>query len=94
MSAFGLLLITIFVTLPIAWLITEFRAKRPVRITFGILALLSSFSVAAFVCMLSRLKYNAWYGGATKDLVGTTIEQIEDGHLDRVLKVLRGLDSQ
>lgn len=41
-----------------------------------------------------RFNYNAWYGGATHDLIRTSVLQIEDGHLERVLKVWRGLDEQ
>ena len=39
-----------------------------------------------------RWNYNAWYGGATQELIGTTIEQIENGKVDQVVKVLRRVD--
>ncbi len=48
----------------------------------------------ALSSVLTRFNYNAWYGGATGDLISTSLQQIEDGHLDRVLKVWRGLDQQ
>jgi len=48
--------------------------------------------VAYIVGHLSQLNYNAWYGGASKELVDTTITQIEDGNIDRVMSVLRRLN--
>ena len=87
-------LIVLAVGLPLGWLLSEFSSKRALRIVLGILALLSSFAVACFVGMLVELNYNAWYGSATKELLTTTIGQIEDGNLQRVLTVLRGLDAQ
>ncbi len=90
-----LLLIFIFVVgLPIGWFISEYYSNRPIRIILGILALLSSFGVAAIIGKLSEFNYNAWYGCATKDLITTIIEQTEDGQGDRVLKTLRALDAQ
>jgi len=87
-------LIVLAVGLPLGWLLSEFSSKRALRIVLGILALLSSFAVACFVGMLVELNYNAWYGSATKELLTTTIGQIEDGNLQRVLTVLRGLNAQ
>jgi len=48
--------------------------------------------VAYLVGHLSHLNYNAWYGDASKDLVDTTITEIEDGNIERVMKVLRRLN--
>ena len=47
--------------------------------------------VAYLVGDLSRWNYNAWYGGASKELIDTTVAQIEDGNIDRVMSVLRRL---
>lgn len=49
-------------------------------------------AVAYLVGHLSQINYNAWYGGASKDLVDTTISEIEDGNIDRVMSVLRRLN--
>ncbi len=95
MAPFGFLLIAVMVALPIAWLVSEFRGGRPLRICLGILAIgLMATCTWAVSSVLTRFNYNAWYGGATGDLINTSIQQIEDGHLDRVLKVWRGLDQQ
>ena len=48
--------------------------------------------IAYLVGHLSHFNYNAWYGSASKDLVDTTISEIEDGNIDRVMSVLRGLN--
>jgi hypothetical protein len=95
MSPLGSLLIAIIVALPIAWLVSEFRGGRPLRICLGILAIgLMATCIWALSSVLTRFNYNAWYGGATGDLISTSLQQIEDGHLDRLLKVWRGLDQQ
>ncbi len=93
MSPLGFSLIAIAVALPIAWLAAEFRGSRTLRITLGILSI-GIITTCAWVLTsaVTRFNYNAWYGGATGDLISTSLEQIEDGHLDRVLKVWRGLD--
>src|SRR5207302_2707390 len=65
------------------------------RITLGILTIaICTFCVSALTTLLTGFNYNAWYGGATKDLIETSLTQIEDGHLERVLIVWRGLNSQ
>jgi hypothetical protein len=95
MSPLGFLLLTIIVALPIAWLVAEFRGSRRLRIILGILAIaLTTFCVSALYNMLTRFNYNAWYGCATKDLIDASLVQIEDGNLDRVLQVWRGLNAQ
>jgi hypothetical protein len=58
----------------------------------GIAAIASAMGVAYLVGHFSRWNYNAWYGGASKGLVETTVTQIEDGNIDRVMSVLRRLN--
>lgn len=65
------------------------------RIGLGVLAIGFATTCAwSLNSMIARFGYNDRYGRATSDLIGTSVEQIDDGHLDRVLKVLRGLDRQ
>lgn len=95
MSPLCLLLVAIIVALPIAWLASEFRGSRTLRITLGILSMgVMATCIWALSTLLIRFNYNAWYGGATGDLIRTSLLQIEDGQLDRVLTVWRGLDQQ
>jgi hypothetical protein len=94
MPLLALLILIVVIALPIGWFVSEFRARRPVRIVLGFLAILCSFGVATVIGLLSELNYNAWYGATSKDLIDTTITQVEDGNINRVLKVLRGLNSQ
>jgi hypothetical protein len=95
MSPLGFLLIAIIIALPIAWLASEFRENRGLRITLGVLAIgVTATCIWALSGLLIRFNYNAWYGDATGDLIRTSLLQVEDGHLDRVLKVWRGLDRQ
>src|ERR1041384_1767034 len=95
MSPLGFLLLAVIIALPVAWLLTEFRGSRKLRISLGLLALgVVAFCVWGLSSILTQFNYNAWYGGATGDLIRTSLHQIEDGHFDRVLKVWRGLDQQ
>jgi hypothetical protein len=87
-------ILLLVIAIPIGWFIAEFRANRPIRITLGVLAIMCCYGVAAMVGSLSMLSYNAWFGSATKDLINTTVEQVADGELDRVMKVLRALNRQ
>jgi len=89
-QAFVVLLIV--VALPIAWLASEFGKRRPLRIVLGLAAITSSVGVAYLVGRLSHFNYNAWYGSVSKDLIDTTVSQIEDGNIDRVMNVLRRLN--
>jgi len=73
----------------------EFKAGRSVRIGVGVLAFVSAIAATyALASVLNTFNYNAWFGGATKQLIETSIAQVEDGHLDRVLKGWRALDAQ
>ena len=82
----------IVIALSIAWFASEFGKCRPLRIILGIAAIASAMGVAYLVGHLARWNYNAWYGGASKDLVETTVTQIEDGNIKRVMTVLRRLN--
>lgn len=95
MNLFGCILILIATGLPVTWLVSEFRSGRPVRISLGIAAMaVVTIAVAGLCTAHSRFQYNADFGGATKELIEASIEQIEDGHLDRFLKGWRGLNAQ
>src|ERR1700722_14963481 len=90
----------LFVTLcfvigcPIAWLASEFQERRWPRILFGIAAIASSFGVAALVGALQMWNANVWYGNATKELVDTTIAELEAGNQTAVLASLKELQRQ
>ncbi len=95
MDALGILLIVLIVGLPVAWLIAEFKADRAIRISLGVLAFgVAILCTSGLSKLLTQFNYNARFGGATKELIATSVAEIEDGHLERVLKVWRGLNSQ
>lgn len=95
MPPLALLLLAVMIILPIAWLVAEFRGRIELRVIFGLLTIgvLTSFSWA-LSDVINHFDYNAWYGVATHELLSTSLNQVEDGHLDRVLKVWRGLNEQ
>jgi hypothetical protein len=95
MNGLVILLITLLVGLPLAWVIAEVKAGPTLRIGFGVIALgVMIVCAVSLTRMVTRFNYNAWFGGATQDLIKTSIAEIEDGRLDRVLAVWRALDSK
>ncbi|MCD4831532.1 MAG: hypothetical protein K8R02_06965 [Anaerohalosphaeraceae bacterium] len=90
-----ILVALVIISLPIAWLISEFKVKnRGIRCTLGILAILCSFAVAWMTPQLIRLNYNAWYGSVSMVLIETAIEKIEAGDSEIVLRELKLLQKE
>jgi hypothetical protein len=89
------LVLFLLVAIPLGWFVSEFRNNRALRIILGILAISSTtFCACTVESLLTCFNYNLSYGSATKNLVQTSIVQIEAGQPDRVLKVWRGLNVQ
>ncbi len=95
MLPLGLLFVGVTLALPIGWFISELRAKDPLRLALGLFAIAATtFFVSSLVCFFTHMSYNQEFGYATKDLIETSVKEVDDGHLERVLKVWRGLDRQ
>jgi hypothetical protein len=73
------------------WIISEIKWSKPIRIPLGILTILSCVGVAYFFGFFKQLEYNSWYGIASKNLIDTTISEIENGNVDVVIKELKSL---
>jgi hypothetical protein len=89
MSAFGIVIVTLAIGIPLGWFVSEFQDRRWLRLVLGAFAIFLSFGVAVFVGSLERLNSNAWFGFASKDLVDATIVELEAGNRDRVLRSLK-----
>ena len=94
MNAFAITIIVLAIAVPIAWFASEYQARRWLRHVLGCLAILLSFGVAALVGSLERFNSNAWFGLASKELVDTTIAELEAGNEDRVLSSLRAFQQK
>ena len=95
MNALGVLVLLAGPLLGVAWFISEFKGNRTTRIILGILAIVTLTTVAFIAAsILNQLNYNAWYGFATKGLVDQTIEGIESGKTESVLRELRRFQSE
>jgi len=95
MLSLGMLFVGIILAFLIGWLISEIRAKEPVRIVLGLSAIVATtFFVSSLVCYFTLMSYNQEFGYSTEDLIKTSEEQIEEGHLERVLKAWHGLREQ
>jgi hypothetical protein len=82
-----LLLFALFtIALPVSWGIAEFKAKPAVRRVIGLMALLWSFAVASFVGALQQLGADTFFSQASKDLLTASVEQLEAGRTEAVLR--------
>ncbi len=90
----ALFILSLVLMLPLAWFASEFQPRRWVRLLVGSGAILACFGVAYIVGFTERFNYNAWYGGASQELIKTTISEIEKGHTDKLLVELKRLDQQ
>lgn len=88
-----LLIVFLTIALPVAWIASEFQERRWLRILAGCAALSMSFLVASGVGMLERLNSNAWYGSASKELIDTTIAELERGNTDQLVAELKTLQA-
>lgn len=93
MSPLVTIVLIITIALPVAWFISEFFARRWLRLVLGTLAVLMSFGVACIAGSLERFSSNTWFGGATKELIDTTIAELEAGHQPDVLEALKSLQA-
>jgi glucan phosphoethanolaminetransferase (alkaline phosphatase superfamily) len=81
------------------WIIAEFKFKKSwTRILFGALAFIAwlvflNIAIPVFH-VLEKFNYNANYGFASKQLIDTTIEKIESGETEKVLKSLKKLQEK
>jgi hypothetical protein len=91
MNAYGCFVLILVFAAPIAWFVSEFQARRWPRVILGATGILLCFGVAFLVGSLDRLNSNAWFGGATKNLIDATVVEMEAGHQDRVLRSLKEL---
>ncbi len=92
MSFFVFPVLILVAALPIAWLVSELKSdKRSVRCTLGIFAILSCFGVAWLTSQLLRLNYNVWYGAAARSLINASVERLDAGDSQTVLRELKGL---
>ncbi len=95
MSLSLLLILALLIAVPIAWLVTEFKCEKGVRICLGLLSIGIISGVMLVANNLGKtFNYNSLYGFATRNLIRTSIHEIEDGNLEQVLNVWRGLDQQ
>jgi hypothetical protein len=94
LSPIAIIILIAVIGLPVGWFVSEFRGGRVLRLTLGCLTILMSFGLAFIVGSLERLNSNAWFTGASKELIDASVSQLEAGHTDRVLDSLRQLQAE
>jgi hypothetical protein len=91
MKPLGFLVAMLLLGVPITWFVAEFQGRRWLRLILGSFAILLSFGVAALVGSAERFNSNAWFGLASKNLIDTTIVELEAGNGEGVLRSLKTL---
>jgi hypothetical protein len=84
----------IAVVLPLAWFASEFWHHRWLRLLLGSSAIALSFLIAYTVGSLEHLNANAWYGGASKNLIDATVTELEKGNTEQVIRELKALQNE
>lgn len=74
---------------PAAWLVSEFRDKRWMRILFGVLTILTCFGIASLVVTIKTHNTGERYGVLTRTLVGQIINELELENKENVLSELK-----
>ena len=78
---FGLIaMLMVVLAIIIAWAVGEAKGLPVLRRCAAAGFLLIAVLTGAAVGSLNGLNYNAWYGGATRDLMDETIRQLERGN--------------
>lgn len=93
MNRATLIPLLVTVILPLLWLLAEFKAQKTFRMALGIIAFscaLATIFLMSWVTKISTLQPAA---ESVHALVDTTISQLEDGDIPRVLAVLRDLNN-
>ncbi len=90
MNLFGILTVLAGPLLAVAWIVSEFKGGRPLRLTLGVLAMITMVTMTWLATLvINQLNYNAWYGYATKELIDETIKGIESNNTAVVLAELK-----
>lgn len=80
--------------LGIVWLVMEFQGRRWIRVVSGLAAILASYLIAAGVGSMEHFNANAWYGQASRVLIETTLEELEQGRIEPLIVELQTLRNQ
>jgi hypothetical protein len=89
MAAFIVLLVGAVV---LGWFASEFQDRRWLRLMLGLWSLVLIGGVGYLTAAIGeRFNSNAWYGGASADLIDTTVDALEKGRKDEVLAELKRL---
>jgi hypothetical protein len=94
-SLMALLLVTVVLGLPIAWIASEFTNRRGIRIALGIATIITGVMVAdGFGDLGGEWRANTWWEPPITKLLDTTVSELERGHADTVLASFKELQSQ
>jgi hypothetical protein len=88
---FQFAIVAISVGCPIAWFISEFKAKRQIRLLLGVASILGILGMMLFLVSFARYGYDDSYGYANQSLIEISIEGIRNGKAEIVASKLQQL---
>lgn len=75
------------------WIWSEFHESRWAGISVGACLIAIVFLLTFLITRaVERMQSNAWFGGATQELVSATVNALESGEQEIVIKALRELE--
>lgn len=94
MHPLGVIAILLVMTLPVLYIVGEVKQWRYLRVGAFVLLVPICVFVAWVVGMLQIFDYNARYGFASRDLIATTVQQLEAGNVEYVIECLKELEGE
>lgn len=89
-----ILIFFLVIALPLAWFGSEFSSYRWLRMLLGCGAIGMSFLIAFGVGKLEHISASVWYGNASQNLLDVTIEELEKGNGEQVVRELKELQRE
>ena len=80
------LLLLLAAAMPFVWLASEFQPRIWLRIVSGIGALIGIFCISSLVSAINGLGSNAYFSSSNQELIDSTIEGLDHGQTDVVLR--------
>ncbi|MDR3619357.1 MAG: hypothetical protein P4L85_08400 [Paludisphaera borealis] len=94
MSNIGVFIALLALGVPVVWFASEFQERRWLRLLLGSISIILSIFVAVVVGSAERFNSNAWFSTASKSLMNATVEELEAGNNDRVIRALKRLQEK
>ena len=94
MSSTLWLIVAIAAAMPLVWLAAEFQSRVWLRIILGLGAMLGVIGLAFFAMVGVHFETNSYYSFTSQEFIESTIDGLQNGKSDLVLKELKSLNKK